>query len=77
MKAEKKTKIKTKRSLETSLQRHLNNVSWPPVYLSLVKANWWSIVNAAFCLVELLLGYMLYSPLVAKSAGFENQNNGD
>ena len=37
-------------------------------YALLVKSNWWSIINAAFWLVELLL--------VAKSAGFENQNNG-
>ena len=28
-------------------------------YLLLVKSNWWSIINAAFWLVELLLGYML------------------
>ena len=26
---------------------------------TLVKSNWWSIINAAFWLVELLLGYML------------------
>ena len=25
----------------------------------LVKSNWWSIINAAFWMVELLLGYML------------------
>ena len=29
-------------------------------YLVYVKYNYWSIINAAFWLVELLLGYMLY-----------------
>ena len=28
-------------------------------YLVYVKYNYWSIINAAFWLVELLLGYML------------------
>ena len=29
------------------------------IYIYLVKSNKWSIINAAFWLVELLLGYML------------------
>ena len=39
-------------------------------FILLVKSNEWSIINAPFWLVELLVGYMLYpiSPLVAKSA---------
>ena len=28
------------------------------IYIYLVKSNWWSIINAAFWLVELLVGYM-------------------
>ena len=51
-------------------------VMFPRDQLLLLKSNYWSIINAAFWLVELLLGYMFYSPLVAKSAGIENQNNG-
>ena len=36
-----------------------SNASSREEYILLVKSNKWSIINAAFWLVELLLGYML------------------
>ena len=37
----------------------LNEVIYIYIYIYLVKSNKWSIINATFWLVELLLGYML------------------
>ena len=55
-----------------------SQATWPwhinKVYLSILS-NWLSIINAAFWLVELLLGYMLKQTSYEKRR-FENQNNG-
>ena len=40
---------------------HQNLSIYIYIYQHLVKSNQWSIINAAFRLVELLLGYMLQS----------------
>ena len=36
-----------------------NRLFFFTMQILLVKSNWWSIINAAFGLVEVLLGYML------------------
>ena len=44
---------------QLSWRQKNNNICLHFGIATLVKSNWWSIINAAFWLVELLLGYML------------------